>query len=166
MSHTGISIVFKKGKALAFATSVFKERWAERDALISLIRVYVESATNKKPPQTNQALFRAGRPHASWARALVAMGHGAHFDPRTPAVDSEDLFRIAESPDAPTVDRTAACVALAATKNADTVKRLRIALEHTVSSAPRSALRGALDAGDDEQIARVLEYAETATQHE
>ncbi|MBK9262484.1 MAG: hypothetical protein IPM54_22105 [Polyangiaceae bacterium] len=165
--HPGINIVFKNGKALAFATSVFKERWAERDALISLIRVYVEAAANKLPPQTNQALFRAGRDHTAWARALVAMGHGAHFDPRMPAVLPDDLLRVAESTDAPTVDRTAAFVALAAAKDSATVKRLRAALEHTVAPAARSALRGALDAGSDEaRIASVLEYAEKVTQRE
>jgi hypothetical protein len=165
--HPGINIVFKNGKALAFATSLFKERWAERDALISLIRLYVEAAMRKKSPQTHQALTRAGRPHDAWARALLAIGHGAHFDPRMPAVLPEDLLRVAESSDAPTVDRAAAFVALAATRDADTVKRLRVTLDHTVRPAARAALRGALDAGsNEEQIARALEYAEKTSLHD
>ena len=89
------------------------------------------------------------------------MGKGAHFDPRSPAVLPDDLLRIAESPDASLVERTAAFAALAATRDVVFEKRLRVSLDHTVAPLVRSALREALEAGDDEErIARLLESAE------
>jgi len=159
--HPGINLILKDGQALDFATSVFKERWAERDALISLLRVCVETAHSKRPPPVEQSLLRAGKSKESWARALRAMGHGAHFDPRMPAVRQDDLWLVAESPDASLIERTAAFVALSATKDPEMEQRLRVALDHTVAPLVRSALGAALDAGDDEaEIANVLERVE------
>lgn len=160
----GINLALKSGRAMDFSTSLFKERWAERDALINLLRIYIETAKSKQAPPALGALSRAGKPYAAWARALLAMGHGAHFDPRAPAVLPEDLLRIAESPDASTIERTAAFVALAATHDVVFEKRLRVALDQTVAPAVRSALREALEAGDDEaRIARLLEHTEKMT---
>lgn len=159
--HPGINLIFKNGQAMDFATSVFKERWAERDALISLLRVCVETARSKRPPPVEQSLLRAGKSNESWARALRTIGHGAHFDPRMPAVRHDDLWIVAESPDASLIERTAAFVALSTTKDAEIEKRLRIAIDHTAAPLVRSAMRAALEAGDDEaEIARVLERVE------
>lgn len=159
--HPGINLTLENGDAVDFSTSLFKERWAERDALISLIRLCVEMAKSRKMPAVQQTLLRAGKPYETWARSLLAMGNGAHFDPRSPAVVPDDLLRIAESPDASLVERTAAFAALAATRNVAFEKRLRVSLDDTVAPLVRSALREALDSGDDEvRIARLLERAE------
>jgi hypothetical protein len=73
-------------------------------------------------------------------------------------------LRIAESPDASTIERTVAFVALGASQDPALETRLRISLEHTVAPGVRSALREALDAGEDEErIAQLLERAEKAT---
>ncbi len=159
--HPGINLELVNGNAMDFATSIFKERWAERDKLILLLRACIDSAKAKKIPSALQALLRTGKTHAAWARALKAMGHGAHFDPRAPAVLQEDLWRVAENPDASMVERTAAFVALSANRDAAKEKRLRDSLEGTVAPKMRSALRAALEAdGDEERIAAVLEQAE------
>jgi hypothetical protein len=159
--HPGINLVLKNGQAVDFSTSLLKERWAERDALIRLLRVCIETAKSKQAPPSIGALLRGGKPHDAWARALMAMGHGAHFDPRSPAVRPDDLLRIAESPDASTIERTAAFVALARTRDVAFEKRLRVALDQTVAPAVQSALREALEAGDDEErITRLLEHTE------
>jgi len=162
----GINLALVDGHAVDFSTSIFKERWAERDALISLLRVCIETAKSKKAPPAMGALLRAGKPHTAWARMLLGMGNGAHFDPRLPAVLPEDLIKIAECPDASTIERTAAFVALAATRDAAFEKRLRIALDQTVAPAVQSALREALEAGEDEErIARLLERTEKIADH-
>jgi hypothetical protein len=165
--HPGINIALKNGRAIDFTTSIFKERWAERDALISLIRVYADDATGKRPVNAPGPITRNGRSFAAWARALRAIGNGAHFDTRAAAVVPEDLLRVAESTHAAVVDRAAAFVALAATKDDDIVRRLRIACDHTVAPNARAALRGALETtDDDDEIGRVLEYAEHAASRE
>ncbi len=165
--HPGINITLKDGHAFDFTTSIFKERWAERDALILLIRAYAADATRKRPVNAPGPITRNGRSFAAWARALRAIGNGAHFDTRAAAVVPEDLLRVAESPHAAVVDRAAAFVALAATKDDDIVRRLRIACDHTVAPNARAALRGALEATeDDDEIGRVLEYAEHAASRE
>jgi len=46
-ANPGINIALRSGKAVDFATSVFKERWAERDALLTLIRLATEEARAK-----------------------------------------------------------------------------------------------------------------------
>lgn len=162
--HPQINIVLKDGRAVDFTTSIFKERWAERDALISLIRIYVEEAGRKRAQIAPTAITRAGRTHATWARALRAIGSGAHFDTRAAAVPTDDLLRIAESPYAQTTDRAAAFVALAATKDDEIVRRLRIACDHTVAPDVRPVLRTALEStDDDEEIGRVLQEAERST---
>jgi hypothetical protein len=159
--HPAINLILKSGQALTFTTSIFKERWAARDALIRLLRTYVEAARSKKPPQVRHVLLRAGKPHDVWARTLLAMGHGAHFDPRTPAVHPDELLRIAEDADVSLVERTAAFVALSGLQDAAFTKRLRIALDETVAPVARSTLRDALEAGGDEtRVAEVLEQAE------
>lgn len=159
--HPGINLALVNGQAVEFSTSIFKERWAERDTLILLLRVCVEMAKAKKVPPVLQPLLRCGKTDAAWARALLAMGHGAHFDPRAPAVLTEDLWRVAENPDASPIERTAAFVALSASRDAAAEKRLRISLDDTVAPTVRSALRQALDAnGDEERIAAVLAQAE------
>lgn len=155
--HPGINLIFKNGHSLDFATSVFKERWAERDILIRLLRVYIETARGKRKPPEEPSLLRAGKSVDNWVRSLRAMGHGAHFDPRKPAVRLDDLWRIAESPDASLVERTAAFVALSAPNHAESEQRLHRALDHTIAPLVRSALRIALDAGDDEaKLADIL----------
>lgn len=162
--HPGIDVALKNGHALDFCTSLFKERWAERDALLLLLRACLESAKSKRVPATMGSLLRAGKPHAAWARALLAMGHGARVDPRTPAVLPEDLLAIAECTDASAIERTAAFVALSAKGEASFEKRLRVAAEHTVAPHVQSSLREALDAGEDEaRIARLLERTEKTT---
>lgn len=165
--HPGINLTFKNGGATDFGTSVFKERWAERDALIRLLRVCIEKARGKQAPPVEQSLFRAGKSSDIWVRSLRAMGHGAHFDPRTPAVRLDILWRIAESPDSSLLERTAAFVALSASKNAEHEKRLRIALEQTVAPPVRASLTDALEAAEDEaKIAEVLARAEKTSAHQ
>lgn len=159
--HPGINLTLMNGNALDFTTSIFKERWAERDALIMLIRAYCESAKTNRIPPVQQALLRAGKTHVAWARALLGMGHGAHFDPRKPGILLEDLLRIAENPDASTIERTAAFVALKASKDAAFEKRLRVSLDQTAAPAVRSALREALEADENEErLAQLLERTE------
>jgi len=159
--HPGINLALENGHAVDFSTSLFKERWAERDALILLIRLYIEIAQNNKTPPVQNALLRAGKTHVAWARSLLAMGSGAHFDPRSPAVLPDDLLRIAENPDYSVVDRAAAFIALGGARDATVEKRLRFSIEHTVAPEVRSALREALDAGENEErIAELLERAE------
>lgn len=165
--HPGINLIFKNGRATDFSTSVFKERWAERDLLIRLLRVCSETARSKRKPPVEQSLLRAGKSLDTWVRSLRAMGHGAHFDPRKPAVRLDDLWRIAESPDASLVERTAAFVALSATKDATHEKRLRISCDETVAPAVRASLTNALEAAEDEaKIAKVLEQAEKTSPHQ
>jgi hypothetical protein len=155
--HPGINLIFKDGRAMDFTTSVFKERWAERDVMIRLLRVCTETARSKQKPPVEQSLSRAGKSLDTWVRSLRAMGHGAHFDPRKPAVRLDDLWRIAESPDASLIDRTAAFVALSATNIPENEQRLELALDDTVAPLVRSALRAALDAaGDETKIADLL----------
>jgi hypothetical protein len=162
--HPGINLALKNGHTLDFSTSLFKERWAERDALIRLIRLCSETAKGKKTPPVQQSLLRAGKPHGVWARMLLSMSNGAHVDPRTPAVLQDDLLRIAESPDISAIDRTAAIVALGANRDATLEKRLRVSIEHTVAPEVRSALREALDAGEDEErITQLLQRTEKMT---
>ncbi len=159
--HPGINLTLDNGNAVDFSTSLFKERWAERDALILLIRLCIEMAKSKKTPPVQQVLLRAGKTYVAWARSLLAIGNGAHFDPRSPAVLPDDLLRIAENSDASLIERTAAFTALVTTGDVAIEKRLRVALDHTVAPLARSALREALDAADDEErIARLLERAE------
>ncbi|HVK69083.1 MAG TPA: hypothetical protein VM694_31715, partial [Polyangium sp.] len=76
--HPGINIALRSGRAFDFATSVFKDRWAERDVLLSLIRATIEAASARRPARAPDALARGGRPHDAWARALRAIGSGAH----------------------------------------------------------------------------------------
>ena len=160
--NPGINIALRSGSAVDFATSIFKERWAERDALLLLIRASVDEAAQRKPPRAPDALLRAGREHLAWAHGLRGLGAGAQLDPRTPPVPAEDLLRVAESPVAPLALRSAAFVALAANADPDVTRRLRFAADHTAAPDVRAALEGALDAGDDEHaIARVLAYAES-----
>lgn len=160
----GINLTLENGHAVDFSTSLFKERWAERDALILLIRLYIEMAKTKRLPPLPQGLLRAGKTYPAWARSLLALGSGAHFDPRSPAVLPDNLLRIAESPDMPAIDRTAAFIALGGARDAAMEKRLRLSIEHTLAPDVRSALRETLDAGEDEErIAQVLEHAEKIT---
>lgn len=165
--HPGINIVLVNGGVLDFTTSMFKERWAERDALILLIRESCETAKRKKPASVQQVLLRSGKTYGAWARALLTMGSGAHFDPRAPAVVPEDLLTVAENPDASTMERTAACIALRACKDANFDARLRVSLDQTAAPACRSAFRDALEAGDDEaRLAAILERTEKMAAHE
>ena len=159
--NPGINIALRSGAAVDFATSVFKERWAERDALLSLLRVAMETASAKRPARAPDALARGNRPHDAWARALRAIGSGAHEGMRTSPVPTDELLRIAESPAAPTADRAAAFVALAASRDDENLRRLRIAVDLTVAPDTKATLQAALASGDDEAaIAEVLAFAE------
>lgn len=162
--NPGINIALRSGSAVAFATSVFKERWAERDALLSLIRVAIETASLRRPARAPEALGRGGRPYEVWARALRAIGSGAHEGMRTSPVPADELLRVAESPAAPIAERVAAFVALAASQDSDPLRRLRIAVESTAAPDTKAALQAALAAeGDEAKIAALLEFAETRT---
>jgi hypothetical protein len=159
--NPGINIALRSGRALDFATSVFKERWSERDALLSLLRVTIEAAISRRPSPAPEALARGGRPYDAWARALRAIGSGAHEGMRTSPVPADELLRIAESPAAPIVDRAAAFVALAASQDSDNLRRLRIAVEFTLAPETKATLKAALAAEKDEaSIAEVLAFAE------
>ncbi|MRG93988.1 hypothetical protein [Polyangium spumosum] len=159
--NPGINVALRSGSALAFATSVFKERWAERDALLSFLRVTIEEASLSRPARAPEALGRGGRPFDAWARALRAIGAGAHEGMRTQPVPADELLRVAESPSAPIVDRTAAFVALAASGDGEHLRRLRIAVDLTVAPDTKAALREALAVeGDEARIAALLEHAE------
>ncbi|MDC0740205.1 hypothetical protein [Polyangium mundeleinium] len=162
--HPGINIALRSGRAVDFATSVFKERWAERDVLLSLIRATAEAANARRPAHAPDALGRGGRPHDAWARALRAIGSGAHEGLRISPVPAEELLRVAESPGAPVVDRAAAFVALAASRDDEHLRRLRIAIDLTAAPETKAALQAALAAdGDEASIAEVLAFAETRT---
>ncbi|MDI1482811.1 hypothetical protein [Polyangium sp. y55x31] len=162
--NPGINIALRSGEAVDFATSVFKERWAERDALLSLIRAAIEAASARRPAPAPEALGRGGRPYDAWARALRAIGSGAHEGIRTSPVPADELLRVAESPSAPTVDRTAAFVALAASQDTESLRRLRIAVDLTAAPDTKAALQAALAAeGDEASIAEVLAFAEART---
>ncbi|MDI1448367.1 hypothetical protein [Polyangium sp. 6x1] len=162
--NPGINIVLRSGRAVDFATSIFKERWAERDALLSLIRCTIEAERARRPARAPDALVRGGRTYDAWARALRAIGSGAHEGMRTSPVPAEELLRVAESPDAPVVDRAAAFVALAASQDPEHVRRLRIAVDLTAAPDTKTALQAALAAeGDEASIAEALAFAETQT---
>ncbi len=164
--HPGINIALVTGHAVDFSTSIFKERWAARDTLILLLREYCETAKRKKSPPVQQALLRSGKTHSAWARTLLAMGSGAHFDPRSPAVMPEDLLEVAENPDASTVERTAAFVALHACGDAKFDQRLRVSLDQTAAPDVRASLNASLDADNDEgRLAQILERAEKMSTH-
>lgn len=155
--NPGINIVLRSGSAVDFSTSIFKERWAERDSLLTLLRVVAAESEEKIAPRTPDALLRAGREPLVWAQHLRGIGAGAGTDLRTPSVPVEDLLRVAESPFAAPVDRTAAFVVLAASDNPDIKSRLRFAVEQTAEPEARAALEGALARCDDEHaVAEVL----------
>lgn len=159
--HPGVSILLRSGRLLDLTTSVFKERWAERDALFTLIRTAVDDFKTQRQEGPPEMLVRRGRSHLEWARSLRHIGSGANLDPRTPPLPPEKLLRVAESPVAPLAARTAAFVALSATEDQDIHERLRIAAELTAAPATQAALQGALDAaGDESVLAEVLAYAE------
>ncbi|MDI3288953.1 hypothetical protein [Polyangium sp. 15x6] len=159
--NPGINIALRSGRAIDFATSVFKERWAERDALLSLIRASIEAASARRPARAPDALGRSGRPYDAWARALRAIGSGAHEGMRTSPIPADELLRIAESPAAPVVDRTAAFIALAASHDDENLRRLRIAVDLTAAPDTKAALQAALAAeGNEASIAEVLALAE------
>jgi hypothetical protein len=161
LQNPGINIALRSGRAVDFATSVFKERWAERDALITLIRDAKDEAAGRKAARAPDALLRGGREFLAWAHVLRGIGSGANVDARTPPVPSDDLLRVAESSGAPLVERVAAFVALAASTDGDAKGRLRIAVDSTADPGVKAALQGAIDAGGDEHaLARVLAYAE------
>ncbi len=160
--NPGINVALRSGGAVDFATSIFKERWAERDVLISLIRVAIETAKARCPPRAPEALGRGGRTYDSWARALRAIGSGAHEGMRTSPVPTDELLRVAESPGVPLVDRAAAFVALAASRDEESLRRLRIAVERIAAPDAKATLRGALEAeGEEASSARILELAES-----
>ncbi|MDC3952876.1 hypothetical protein [Polyangium jinanense] len=162
--NPGINIALRSGHAVDFATSVFKDRWAERDALLSLIRVTIEAASARRPARAPEALGRGGRPYDAWARALRAIGSGAHEGMRTSPIPADELLRIAESPSAPTVDRAAAFVALASSQDDENLRRLRIAVDLTAAPDTKATLQAALEAkGDEASSAEVLAFAEART---
>ncbi|MDI1432964.1 hypothetical protein [Polyangium sorediatum] len=164
LRHPGINIALRSGRAFDFATSVFKDRWAERDALLSLIRATAEAASARRPACAPDALGRGGRPYDAWARALRAIGSGAHEGIRTSPVPADELLRVAENPGAPVVDRAAAFVALAASRDDEHLRRLRIAVDLTAAPETKAALQAALAAdGDEASIAEALAFAETRT---
>jgi len=160
LRHPCITIALRSGGLVDLGTSVFRERWAERDALLTLIRTATEDFKAQRQEGAPEALVRRGRSHLEWARSLRAVGSGANLDPRTPPVPPERLLRIAESPVALLSARTAAFVALAAAGDEDIRKRLRVAAELTAAPDAKAALGGVLVAENEEVIAEVLEYAE------
>ncbi len=165
LKSPGINVALRSGSALDFSTSVFKERWLERDALLQLIRVAVSESAHKSAPRTPDALLRAGREPLVWANGLRALGAGANLDARTPVVPVEDLLRVAENPVAAPIDRAAAFVVLLANVNPDISSRLRFAVDHTAQPETRAALEGALDArGDEHAIAAVLALLESRSE--
>jgi hypothetical protein len=158
--HPGITIALRSGELVDLGTSVFRERWFERDALLTLICTTAEDFKTQRQEGMPEALDRRGRSHLEWARSLRAVGTGANLDPRTPPVPPEKLLRIAESPVAPLSARTAAFVALIAEGDKDIRKRLRIAAELTAAPDAKVALGGAIYAENEDTIAEVLEFAE------
>ncbi len=159
--HPGVSILLRSGRLLDVTTSVWKDRWAERDALFTLIRTAAEDFKALRQEGPPEMLVRRGRSHLEWARSLRHIGSGANLDPRTPPVPADRLLRIAESPVAPLDARTAAFVVLTATEDKEIHERLRIAAELTAAPQVQAALQGALDAeGDESSLAEVLAYAE------
>jgi len=82
-------------------------------------------------------------------------------DPRTPPVPADELLRVAESPGASIVDRTAAFAAIAASQDPEAIKKLRIAADRTADPAAKEVLQAAIEAGGDEhELASVLVEAE------
>jgi len=159
--NPGINVALRSGRALDFATSIWKGRWAERDALLTLIRVSRDAEGSERTPRAPLALARADRAHLAWARALRAIGTGAYEGMRTSAVPADELLAVAESHRAPLVDRAAAFVALSASQEEETIHRLRVALERTAAPDATEVLRGVLDAGENEDaLAAILERAE------
>lgn len=159
--NPGINVALRSGSAVDFATSVFKERWAERDALLTFIRVAIDEASRRKAPRAPDALLRAGRDLVAWANALRSIGAGAHVDPRTPPVPAEDLLPIAENPAASLLDRAAAFVALSTSSDPEVGRRLRIAVEQTADPEAKSSFEYALLWRDDVHgLAHVLGAAE------
>lgn len=158
--HPCISIALRSGGLVDLGTSVFRERWAERDALLTLIRTATEDFKSQRQEGPPEALARRNRSHLEWARSLRSLGSGANLDPRTPPVPPEKLLRIAESPVAPLPARAAAFVALNASEDDEIRKRLRTAAELTAAPDAKAALGGVLLSEDEADIAEALEYAE------
>jgi len=159
-----INVALRSGSALSFATSLFKERFAERDALLQLLRTAIDEAATRRPVRAPALLLRGGKDTTAWVLSLRSIGAGANVDLRTPAVPIESLLRVAESPAAPLVERAAAYVALTGSTNEDVKKRLRVAADLSAAPLTKDALRAVLEASeDDSALATLLELVEAKT---
>jgi hypothetical protein len=160
----GIGLVFQNGRHMDITTSVFVTNWAERDALLSLIRAAVEdheARRRRRREEMPEILSRGARSHQEWARALLSAGSGANLDPRTAPAPMERLLEVATSSEGPLSARIAAIAALDAGPDEEVKARVRVAVQNTVAPEAREALLGAVEAGEDEEaLAELLAYAE------